>query len=122
MRVTPSSARRLEQVVGADDVGGVDRLPVRLERIAAEMDDAVDAGDRLAHRREVGQLGGDDLLLRRGVGHRPPVRKAEPVVGAQERPDHAGDAARRAGDENGLHGFLSRNPRTRAGGITHPCA
>ena len=116
------NACRFEQVVGADDVGGVDGLPIRLERVAAEMDDAVDAGDRVAHRREVGQLGGDDFLLRRGIGHRPPVRKTEPVVGAKNRADHAGDAARRAGNENGLHGFLSRNPRTRASGITHPCA
>src|SRR5665213_2800344 len=42
------SARRLEQVVAADDVGLQDRIPGVLDRNSAEMQDAVDAlADRL---------------------------------------------------------------------------
>jgi hypothetical protein len=41
-------SRRLEQIVAADDVGLQDLVPGALDRIAAEMQDAVDAfADRL---------------------------------------------------------------------------
>ena len=50
----PGTARRLEDVVKADDVAFEDLLPAVLARDAAEMDDAVDSGRRkgAAHRRD----------------------------------------------------------------------
>ena len=59
-------ARRLEEVVAADDIGVVDDVPVRLDRIAAEMEDAVDAGDGAAERLDVAEVGGRHLSS--GVG------------------------------------------------------
>ena len=58
-------ARRaaFEQVVAADDVGAVDRLPRAFAREAAEMDDALDTGDRLLDRRHVGEISGDEFLV-----------------------------------------------------------
>src|SRR5438093_1047321 len=47
-------ARRLEQVIAADDVGLQDLVPGSFDRIAAEMQDAVDA---LADRLDLGQIG-----------------------------------------------------------------
>jgi hypothetical protein len=57
------AARRLEQVVAADNVGAVDRLPRAFDREAAEMDDALDTRDRLLDRRHVGEIGGDEFLV-----------------------------------------------------------
>ena len=54
------AARRLEQIVAADDVGLQDRLPGPFDREAAEMDDAVDALDDLLDLVELGEIGGDE--------------------------------------------------------------
>ena len=112
----PFEPRRLEEGVGAEDVGLVDGLPVGLERVAAEMDDTVDPGDRPPHRLEVGEVG-------RGVGlalgecrDRPAVREAEPVARPEERPDHRCDATGGTGEENELH----RQPPRRAGHPVRP--
>src|SRR5262249_29334999 len=83
--------RRLEQVVAADDVGMQDRLPRSFDREPAEMNDAVDTVDRLLDRREVGEVGGDEVLVgakvARGLeGAQPQMRIAPPDTGAHARP------------------------------------
>jgi len=95
--------RRLEQVVAADDIGGVDRVPFRLDRIAAEVNDAVDAGDRPSHRLDIGEIGRHDVLTTRRIAHRAHIGQAQAILGAQKRPDHRGDAAGGASDENVFH-------------------
>ena len=97
-------ARRLKEVVGPDDVGLQHGLPVRLDRLPAQMDDAVDAlTDRLAGR-EVGKVGSCHLLAGTGRLERRPVGQAQDRVDAlhilaQTPPDGAGSA----GDQNALH-------------------
>ncbi len=59
-----SAPRRLEQIVAADDIGPEDGLPVGLDRLAAEMDDAVDAIAQRLAGGEVGEVGNDDFLTR----------------------------------------------------------
>ena len=49
-------ARRLVEVVGADDVGLQDRLERPLHRIAAEMDDRVDVRHHRFHRGRIGEV------------------------------------------------------------------
>ena len=57
--------RRLEQIVAADDVGLQDLVPGAFDRIAAEMQDAVDAfADRL-DLRQVGEIGRLEFLVLR---------------------------------------------------------
>src|SRR6185436_8483103 len=95
-------ARRLENVVAADDVGLQDALPRPLHRVAAEMHDRVDAfGDaqRVGH---FGDVGLDEILCL----DRPLVRKAQPVFAGKLSREMRADVAGRAGDENGLHTFL----------------
>jgi hypothetical protein len=53
----PGAARRLEHVVEADDVALEDVLPGIFAGDAAEMHDAVDAGDHLLDRRHIGDIG-----------------------------------------------------------------
>jgi hypothetical protein len=56
------TARRLEQVVAADDIGLQDRIPGTLDRVAAKMKNAVDAfADRL-DLGEIGQIGSLELF------------------------------------------------------------
>src|SRR5689334_13223494 len=63
-------ARRLEKIVAADDVGLQDSVPWAFDRIAAEMQDAVDAlADRL-DLREVRKLGRLKLFVCAEIGRR----------------------------------------------------
>ena len=55
-------ARRLVRVVQADDVGAVHRFPVGLDRLAAQVDDAIGALEQPLHRGHVGQIGLDEGL------------------------------------------------------------
>src|SRR5207302_418459 len=50
------AACRLEHIVEAKDVSFEDHRPLVLARDAAEMDNAVDAGDHVLDRRHVGEL------------------------------------------------------------------
>ena len=89
----------LEQVVAAGDVGLEHRLPVGLDRLPAQVDDAVDArADDLAGS-EVAQIGDDHLLARPCRRRRHAVRQSQEridasQIGAQALPD----AARRTGN------------------------
>src|SRR5690606_14177776 len=56
-------ARRLEDVVAADDVGLEDRLPQPLDRMAAEVNDAVDAVDRGLDLVHPGEIGSGEALM-----------------------------------------------------------
>ncbi len=104
----PGAARRLEHVVEADDVAVEDVLPAVLARDAAEMDDAVDAGNHLLDCRHVGDVGLIDLLAPLVLW--PRRRERHPVGHAQHRIDaaqrlaqRAADAAPCSGDQHALH-------------------
>src|SRR5262249_40868607 len=78
--------------------------PGLLDRLAAEMDDAVDAVDEPFHLRQVGQIGGDEALMLYHVGGRANVAPAQLRISAVEpRAQPRADAARRARDQNRLH-------------------
>ena len=62
------AARRLEQIVAADDVGLEDGLPRAFDREPAEMHDAVDADDGALDLGHVGEIGGDKALVRGEIG------------------------------------------------------
>ena len=79
MRFDALAARRLEQVVAADDVGLQDRLPRPLDREAAEMDDAVDTLDGRLDLVDAGEVGGDEGLVGPEIGRLLDV--AQPQLG-----------------------------------------
>src|SRR5262245_46547787 len=56
-------ARRLEEIVGADDVGGQDLLPRALDRDAAEMNDSLHARDGALDGGRIREIGGDEVLV-----------------------------------------------------------
>ena len=78
------SARRLEDIVKADDVALEDHRPLVLARDAAEMDDAVDAGDHSLDRRHVGEFGAVDLLPFAGRRQRDPIGKPQDRIDATQ--------------------------------------
>ena len=97
------AARRLEDVVAADDVVLQDRLPGVLDRARAEVDDAVDAGAEPLDRRQIGEVGRDELLAGLGLDFdhvRQPERRVDP---AQQRPDALADPAGGACDQDPVH-------------------
>ena len=94
MRFTPLAARCLEQIVAADDVGRMDRLPRLLDRDAAQMDDAVDALDDLLDRGHVGEIGLDEFLVRLRADGRRDVAQAQFAIDAlQQFPRGGADTA-----------------------------
>src|SRR6185503_15725686 len=94
-------ARRLEDVVAADDVRLQDVLPPAFHRIAAEVHDRIDApGDlhRVGHLRDVGL---DEILrLERTL-----VGEPQLVLAGELAREVRADVPGGAGDEYGLHGF-----------------
>ena len=88
-------ARRLEQIVAADDVGLQDVVPRAFDRIAAEMQDAVDAlADRL-DLREIGQIGRLEFFVGAEIGRRLEIAEQQIRIDrrqqfAQARADSAG--------------------------------
>src|SRR5215216_2772710 len=80
----PGPARRLEQIVAADDVGLQDRLPWALDRKAAEMHDAVDPLHDFLHRREVRKLGRHESLIRAEICRRAHIAHAQFWIDAFE--------------------------------------
>ena len=66
-------ARRLEDVVGADDVCVEDGLPGRFARHPAEMHDGIDVSHERGDGAGVGEIGGDELLVRAEIGDRPAI-------------------------------------------------
>ena len=97
--------RGLEQVVAADDVGLQHRLPIGLDRLSTEMDDAIDAGAHRFAGGKIGEIGIHDLFARTRRVERRLVRQADDRVEATNvRPQPAPDAARGAGDQDTLHG------------------
>ena len=98
------AARRLEQIVAADDVGLQDRLPRPFDREAAEMDDAFDALDGLLDLVELGEVGGDERLVVAEIGRRLDV--AQPQLGIdrlQQLAQASADVAGGAGQQNTFH-------------------
>src|SRR5581483_8402411 len=98
------AARRLEQVVAADDVGLQDRLPRAFHRVAAQVDDAVDAVDDALHLLDAGEVGGNERLVVGEVGGLPDVAQAKVGVdGLQEPAQARADVARGAGEQDARH-------------------
>ena len=101
------AARRLEQVVAADDIGIEDRLPRAFDRKAAEMHDAVDAGDRLLDLRHVGEIGLHEVLVGAQIGRLLDVADADLRIDAlQQLAQPRADVARGSGDQNFFHAAL----------------
>jgi hypothetical protein len=99
-------ARRLEKIVAADDVGLQDSVPWAFDRIAAEMQDAVDAlADRL-DLREVRKLGRLKLFVCAEIGRR--LHIAQQQIGVNRRqqlPQACADTSRCAGHQYAWHLF-----------------
>src|SRR5262249_46243385 len=115
------AARRLEQIVAADDIGVEDRLPRSLDGMTAEMNDTLDAGDRLLDLREIGEIGGDKVIAGgkiRGLADiaRPKMRIDAAQNLAQSRADIAGSA----GNENVLHHLLQDSNGIRIRHVASP--
>ena len=97
----PRLARRLEEIVAADDVGLQDRIPWPLYGETAEMDDAVRALHDHGDLVRLGEVGGDEGLARQQVlglylvaQHQPRIKRR------QQRTDHGADATRRPGEDD----------------------
>ena len=73
----------LEDIIKADDVALEDHRPLVLARDAAEMDDAVDAGDHPLDGGHVGEFGAIDFLPVAGR------RQCDPIGKPQDRIDAA---------------------------------
>ena len=63
MRLTFGAVSRLEHVVAADDIGVEDRVPRTFDGMAAEMHDAVDAGDDFFDVGHLGEVGGHEGFI-----------------------------------------------------------
>ena len=75
------------------------------------MHDAVDPGDDLLHLRQLGEVGGDELLVGPEVARGILVAQTQARVDALEQgAQPAADAAGGSGDEDGVHG---KNPTMR---------
>src|SRR5262249_50388160 len=91
------AARRFEKDVAADDIGVEDRLPRSLNGMAAEMNDALHAGDRLLDLRQISEIGRNEVIAGgevRGLADiaRPKMRINAAQNLAQSRADIAGGA------------------------------
>ena len=101
-------ARRLEDVVAADDVGLQDLVPRSLDRMAAEMDDAVGALQHRGHLVRPGEIGGDEGLARLKVRRRDPVAQHQAGIELrQQRACHGADAAGGAREDDPTGGVAS---------------
>ena len=78
------AARRLEDIINADDVALEDHRPLVLARDAAEVDDAVDAGDHPLDSRHVGEFGTIDFLPFAGRRQCDPIGKAQDRIDASQ--------------------------------------
>ena len=100
--------RRLEQIVAADDVGLENAIPGLLDRLAAEMHDAVDAVDEFFDLGEIGEIGLHESLVARHVGGRANIAPAQVRIDAVKKLAQPGaDAARRARHQT----VCMKNPR-----------
>jgi hypothetical protein len=90
--------RRLEQIVAADDVGLQDRLPRPFDGVAPEMNDALDAVDRLLDLLEAGKVGSNEGLVGPEIGRLLDVAQAQLGVDRlQELAQATADVAGRTG-------------------------
>ncbi|MEH2507319.1 hypothetical protein V1290_006130 [Bradyrhizobium sp. AZCC 1578] len=104
--MTPFFPRRFEQIVAADNVGLQDRVPRTFHRVAAEMQDAVDAfADRL-NLRHVGEIGRLELLVLAEIGRRLQVAQQQVRIDRlQELAQGCADPAGGAGHQYAWHLF-----------------
>jgi len=98
--------RGLEQIIATDDVGLQDLIPRPFDRIAAEMQDAVDAlADRL-DLREVSQIGRLEFFVRAEIGRRLQVGEQEVRINRRQQfAQGCADPAGRAGHQYAWHFF-----------------
>ena len=102
------AAGGLEQIVSADDIGLQDHVPRAFDRVAAEMHDAVDAGDDFLDRGEIGKIGRHEIFIGGEIAGLAQIAPADARVESfHELAQARADAARGAGDEKFFHGPLS---------------
>ena len=100
--------RRLEGVVGAQDVARVDHLPGAFLGLAAHVDDGVDALHGGVDLVGVLEVGKDNLLAGTRRVHLEAVGKTQQgIAPGKALAQHAADAAGGAGKQNTLHGGIS---------------
>ena len=112
-------ARRLEQIVAADDVGLQDLVPGAFDRIAAEMQDAVDAfADRL-DLREIGEIGRLEFFVLAEIGRRLQIAQQQVRIDRRQQfAQRCADPAGGAGHQYAWHFFplhLATDLRSLAG-------
>jgi hypothetical protein len=104
-------ARRLEDIVQADDVSFENHRPRVLARDAAEMDNPVDAGSHALDRSHVRKLGAVDFFSITRRRHGQPIGKAQNRIDtAQGLAQRPADPSRRSGDQYPFHSGSS-SPR-----------
>src|SRR5215813_9742794 len=75
--------------------------------MAAEMHDALHAGDGFLHLREIGEVGGDEIVARREIGGFADIARPKVWVdAAQDFTQPRADIAGSTGDDNLLHRLL----------------
>ena len=94
----------LKDVIAADDVGIVDRVPRAFGRMAAEMHDAVDVGDDAFDLGVVGEVGEHEVFI---IGEAVRLADVTPPDGRidtlEQLSQARADAARGSGDEDFFH-------------------
>src|SRR5665213_3622466 len=97
-------ARRLEQIVAADDVGLQDVVPGTFDRKSTEMQDAVDALAERLDLRGIGQFGGLELFCAAEIGRRLEVAQEQIRIDRRQQFAQArAYAAGRAGHQYAWH-------------------
>jgi len=98
------TSRGLERVVAALDIQRQDLVPWGFYGSAGEMRDAVDTLHSFFHRRDVADVGGDELFSALGFAQRRNVEVANQRIGAtQTLPQCRSDLPCCAGDQYAFH-------------------
>jgi hypothetical protein len=108
-------ARRLEHVVGADDIVGQYGFPSVLARYACQVHDAIHVFERRARGLEIGDVDGQQLFAGPCGVLRLYVEQAQHrIVAVKTGAQRAADLAAGAGDQNAVHSklpWMRRNVR-----------
>ncbi len=103
IRLTPLTARRLEYVVAANDVGAEDPVPRPLDRITAQMHDCIHA---LCDAKSVGKLrdvGANEFFFFVDFFQRTEVGDLQHILAREFTPQMRPDVTCRARDQDGFH-------------------
>ena len=99
-------ARGFEQIVAADDVGLQDVVPRALDRIATEMQDAVDALANRLDLREIGQIGRLEFFVLAEISRRLQIAQQQVRIDRRQQFAQArADSPGRTGHQYAWHFF-----------------